>query len=117
MEQVCFTAALWLLLVLLAVLAAHWTGISTALSEIVVGTVAQLALRTLLGRGAAGARAQRNLAGADEPVVVVFVDNSEAVDRLIAAVEPMIDTGMIAVSAVDVIRVQKPSDAGSFPRP
>lgn len=117
MEQVGFTAALWLLLALLAVLAAHWTGISTALSEIVVGTVAQLAMGTLLGRDAQGARAKRNLARADEPIVVVVVDNAEAVDRLIAAVEPMIDTGRIAVSAVEVIRVEKPSHAGNPPSP
>jgi Kef-type K+ transport system membrane component KefB len=50
MEQVWFTAALWLLLALIAVLAAHWTGVSTALSEIVVGTVAQSVIGTALGR-------------------------------------------------------------------
>ncbi len=57
MEQVWFVAALWLLLALIAVLAAHWTGISTALSEIVVGTVAQLIIGMLLGREALGAKA------------------------------------------------------------
>jgi hypothetical protein len=49
MEQVWFVAALWLLLALVAVLAANWLRISTALSEIVVGTVAQLIIGALAG--------------------------------------------------------------------
>ena len=44
MDQMWFVAALWLLLALVAVLAAHWLRVSTALSEIVVGMVAQLVI-------------------------------------------------------------------------
>jgi hypothetical protein len=51
-----FVAALWLALV--AVLAANWLRISTALSEIVVGTVAQLVIGALVGRNALGAKAE-----------------------------------------------------------
>ncbi len=57
MEQVWFTAALWLLLALVAVLVANWLKVSTALSEIVVGTVAQLAIGALAGGEALGAKA------------------------------------------------------------
>ena len=57
MEQVWFVAALWLLLALIAVLVANWLGVSTALSEIVVGTVAQLAIGALAGGEALGAKA------------------------------------------------------------
>jgi len=39
MDQVWFVAALWLLLALVAVLAANWPRVSTALSEIVAGTI------------------------------------------------------------------------------
>jgi uncharacterized membrane protein len=42
MENVWFLAALWLGLALAATLLSIWFRISTALSEIVVGTVAQL---------------------------------------------------------------------------
>jgi len=42
MEGTWFLAATWLALALAATLLAIWLGISTALSEIVVGTVAQL---------------------------------------------------------------------------
>jgi Kef-type K+ transport system membrane component KefB len=47
MEQVWFVAALWLLLALAAVLVAHWLRVSTALSEITVGTTAQFAIGVL----------------------------------------------------------------------
>src|SRR5580704_7495167 len=57
MEQVWFVAALWLLLALIAVLVANWLRVSIALSEIVVGTVAQLAIGALAGEAALGAKA------------------------------------------------------------
>lgn len=49
MEQVWFVAALWPLVALVAGLIANWLKISNALSEIVVGTVAQLAMGALAG--------------------------------------------------------------------
>jgi len=57
MDQVWFLAALWLLLALVAVFLANWFRISTALSEIVVGTVAQLAIGAFVGSEALGAKA------------------------------------------------------------
>jgi glutathione-regulated potassium-efflux system ancillary protein KefC len=57
MEQVWVVAAVWLLLALAAVLLANWFRISTALSEIVVGTVAQLAIGAFIGTEALGAKA------------------------------------------------------------
>jgi Kef-type K+ transport system membrane component KefB len=49
MAEIWFTAALWLGLALLATLLSIWFRISTALSEIVVGTVAQLIIGALIG--------------------------------------------------------------------
>jgi glutathione-regulated potassium-efflux system ancillary protein KefC len=57
MEKVWFVAALWLLLALVAVLIGNWLRVSTALSEIVVGTVAQLMIGAALGGDALGAKA------------------------------------------------------------
>lgn len=57
MDQVWFVAALWLFLALIAVLVANWLRVSTALSEIVVGIVAQLAIGAIAGGEALGARA------------------------------------------------------------
>jgi len=57
MDQVWFVAALWLFLALIAVLVANWLKVSTALSEIVIGTVAQLAIGAFVGGEALGAKA------------------------------------------------------------
>jgi len=58
MDRVWFVAAIWLLLALVAVLAAKWLRISTALSEIVVGSVAQLIIGALAGSNVLNARAE-----------------------------------------------------------
>ncbi len=55
MQQVWLVAALWLWLALVATLLSIWFRISTALSEIVVGTVAQLIIGALIGTEALGA--------------------------------------------------------------
>jgi Kef-type K+ transport system membrane component KefB len=54
-EQVWFAATLWLVLALVATLISIWFRISTALSEIVVGTVAQLIIGALIGTQVLGA--------------------------------------------------------------
>ncbi|MDR7417650.1 MAG: cation:proton antiporter [Armatimonadota bacterium] len=56
MEHVWFTAAIWLGLALVATLLSIWLRLSIALTEIIVGTVAQLVIAALLGSGALGAR-------------------------------------------------------------
>ena len=56
MENVWTLAALWVGLALFATLLAIWLKISTALTEIVVGTVAQLIIGTLLVQGGLGAK-------------------------------------------------------------
>jgi glutathione-regulated potassium-efflux system ancillary protein KefC len=54
MENVWFLAAVWLGLALMATLLAIWFRVSTALSEIVVGTIAQLIIGVIVGRNALG---------------------------------------------------------------
>src|SRR5437870_4381943 len=54
MENVWFLAAVWVGLALVATLLAIWFKISTALSEIVVGTVAQLIIGIIVGHNALG---------------------------------------------------------------
>jgi glutathione-regulated potassium-efflux system ancillary protein KefC len=49
MDNIWFLAALWVGLALVATLVAIWFRVSTALSEIVVGTVAQLVIGVVLG--------------------------------------------------------------------
>ncbi len=54
MENVWFLAAVWVGLALIATLLAIWLEVSTALSEIVVGTVAQLIIGAIVGTNALG---------------------------------------------------------------
>lgn len=54
MENVWFLAAVWVGLALIATMLAIWFKVSTALSEIVVGTIAQLIIGIIVGRNALG---------------------------------------------------------------
>lgn len=47
----------------------------------------------------------------DQPIVVTIVDTAENLARLIPEVEEMMDTGLIATSDVDYIRIEKPAAA------
>ena len=78
MQQVWFIAALWLFLALVAVLAANWLRISTALSEIVVGTLAQVVIGALAGAGALNAKTEwiAFLAGTGA-IVLTFLAGAE----------------------------------------
>lgn len=51
MTEIWAQAALWLGLALLATLASIWLRVATALSEIVVGTIAQLLIGAAFGGG------------------------------------------------------------------
>ena len=57
MENVWVLAALWVGLALVATLLAIWFKISTALTEIVVGTVAQFVIVAFMVHGGLGAKA------------------------------------------------------------
>jgi Kef-type K+ transport system membrane component KefB len=78
MEQVWFVAALWVLLALVAVVAANWLKVSTALSEIVVGTIAGFAIGSIGGNGVLGAKADwiTFLAGTGS-IVLTFLAGAE----------------------------------------
>jgi Kef-type K+ transport system membrane component KefB len=78
MENVWVLAAVWVGLALIATLFAIWFKISTALSEIVVGTVAQLALGAFLGKANLGARTEwvTFLAGTGA-IVLTFLAGAE----------------------------------------
>jgi PII-like signaling protein len=43
----------------------------------------------------------------DRPIVIVIVDIPENLDRLVPAVEEMLDTGVLATSDAEMTRVQK----------
>src|SRR6266852_7123021 len=78
MENVWFLAAVWVGLALIATLLAIWFRVSTALSEIVVGTVAQLIIGAALG--GAGLAAQTPWVGflaGTGAIVLTFLAGAE----------------------------------------
>ena len=69
--------------------------------------------RGLEGFGETAEIHRHHLVRKDQPVVVTIVDTPENVGRLIPEVEQMMDTGMIATSDVEYVRIEKPPTAGA----
>jgi PII-like signaling protein len=64
-------------------------------------------LRGLEGYGEMAQIHRSHLLKHDLPTVVTIVDSAENIDRLAPIVEEMMDTGLIAVSDVQMKRIQK----------
>jgi PII-like signaling protein len=83
------------------------------LFEAVIGKCRELRIagatvfRGLEGFGETADLHRAHLVRHDQPVVIVIVDTAQNLDRLVQAVEEMIDTGVLATSDVEMIRVQK----------
>ena len=63
--------------------------------------------RGLEGYGESAEMHRQHLARHDQPIVISIVDTEENLRRLVPVVEEMMDTGLMAVSDVRVVRVQK----------
>ena len=68
--------------------------------------------RGLEGYGETAEIHRHHLGRNDQPILVTIVDTEENLGRLIPVVEKMMDTGMIATSDVDFMRIEKPPAAG-----
>ena len=67
--------------------------------------------RGLEGYGETAEMHKSHLIRKDQPIVISIVDTAENLDRLVPVVEEMMDTGLIALSDVNAIRVQKKAGA------
>jgi len=63
--------------------------------------------RGLEGYGETAEMHRAHLVHSDRPIIITVVDSAENIQRLIPAVAEMVDTGLMATSAVQMIRVQK----------
>jgi uncharacterized protein len=63
--------------------------------------------RGLEGYGESAEMHRSHVARRDQPIVISIVDTQDNLDRLAPVVEELMNTGLIAVSDVQVIRVQK----------
>jgi PII-like signaling protein len=69
--------------------------------------------RGLEGYGATAEIHRHHVVRKDQPIVVTIVDTPENLERLIPEVVEMMDTGMIATSNVDYMRIEKRPTAGT----
>jgi len=63
--------------------------------------------RGLEGYGESAEVHRPHLARHDQPILISIVDTAENLARLVPVVEQMMDTGLVAVSDVQAVRVQK----------
>jgi PII-like signaling protein len=63
--------------------------------------------RGLEGYGESAEMHRHHMVKHDQPIIVVVIDAEERINELLPVVESMMDTGMIAVSDVDMVRVQR----------
>jgi len=63
--------------------------------------------RGLEGFGETAEIHRHHLVRKDLPIIVTIVDTAENLERLIPEVEEMMDTGMIATSDVEYMRIEK----------
>jgi PII-like signaling protein len=68
--------------------------------------------RGLEGYGESAEMHKSHLTRHDQPIVISIVDTDDNLRRLVPVVEEMMDTGLMAVSDVRVVRVQKKAPAG-----
>jgi PII-like signaling protein len=69
--------------------------------------------RGLEGYGETAEIHRHHITRRDQPIVVTIVDTPESLVRLIPEVEEMMDTGLIATSDVQCVRIEKPPTAGT----
>ena len=63
--------------------------------------------RGLEGYGESAEIHRHHVVRKDQPIIVTIVDTDENLSRLIPEVEEMMDTGMIATSDVEYMRIEK----------
>ena len=66
--------------------------------------------RGLEGYGESAEMHKAHLTRHDQPILIAIVDAAESVERLVPAIEEMMDTGVVSLSDVSVVRVQKKAE-------
>ncbi|HVP47596.1 MAG TPA: DUF190 domain-containing protein [Bryobacteraceae bacterium] len=65
----------------------------------------------LEGYGETAEMHKAHLVRSDRPVVITIIDTAENIERLVPVAAEMMDTGLLAVSDVQMIRVEKKTPA------
>jgi uncharacterized protein len=70
-------------------------------------------IRGLEGYGDTAEIHRSHILAHDLPIVVQIVDSEENIRRLLPVLEDMMDKGLIAMSDVNILRIQKTAKAGN----
>ena len=65
------------------------------------------AFRGLEGYGETAEMHKYHFTRHDQPILITIIDTAESLARLVPVIEEMMDTGLIAISDVHTVRVQK----------
>jgi len=65
--------------------------------------------RGLEGYGETGELHRHHMTSSDEPIIVVIVDSEEKVRGCVPVFEQMMETGVMALSDAEMIRVRRPA--------
>jgi PII-like signaling protein len=76
-----------------------------------IGIAGATVFRGLEGYGETAEIHRRRLMRNDQPIVVVIIDEPEAILRLLPIIESMMATGLVAISEVTTIRVSETNTA------
>jgi PII-like signaling protein len=68
-------------------------------------------LRGLEGYGGTAEIHKSHMVRRNQPILITIVDSAENLAALVPAVEEMMDTGVLALSEVKIVRVQKKAQA------
>jgi PII-like signaling protein len=77
-----------------------------------LGIAGATVFRGMEGYGESTEIHRRRIIAHDEPIVVTIVESAENIERLMPEIEKMVDTGMIAISDVEMIRIEGQSGSG-----
>jgi uncharacterized protein len=59
------------------------------------------------GYGETAEMHRARLVGSDRPIMITIVDTAENIGRLVPALSELMDTGLMTISAVQMIRIRK----------
>ena len=66
--------------------------------------------RGLEGYGESAEIHRHHLLVHDQPIVVMIIDSEESIGRLLPVLEKLMDTGLIAISDVEVVRIARTAE-------
>ncbi len=71
-----------------------------------LGIAGVTVLRGMQGYGESAELHKHRILAHDQPITAAIVESTENIDRLLPEIEKMLDTGMIAISDVEMVRVR-----------